>query len=69
MSDRHSTLAAERAQARAVAAWLTDNYPASNLNVLEAFTLISRQFPDISLRAALLGYVFRRVLAEQRVLQ
>jgi len=31
-------------------------------NLLVIFTLISRRFPNISLRSALCGYVFRHLL-------
>jgi hypothetical protein len=66
MSDRRQASPAERAQARAVARWCADNIdPASTLPTVAVLALISKQFPDISLRVALTGYLFREALVDQ----
>ena len=54
--------AAERYEARAVASFAATIMAAGENNLLVVFALISRAFPNILLRSALCGYVFRRLL-------
>jgi hypothetical protein len=61
---RRRATPAERLQARQVARFVH----ASNLAgqpLLIVLPLVSRQFPDISLDTALVGYVFRKLLAPE----
>jgi hypothetical protein len=57
--------AAERCEARAVASFAATIMAAGENNLLGIFALISRAFPNISLRSALCGYVFRRLLVAE----
>jgi hypothetical protein len=64
MSDRPAN-AVERDGARAVASFAATIMAAGENNLLVIFVLISRAFPGISLRTALCGVVFRRLLISE----
>jgi hypothetical protein len=58
--------AAERAQARAIAHYLTANLSAGEREppLLATLACVSAHFPGVSLRTALTGRVFRELLLE-----
>jgi len=56
--------AAERAEARAIAYYLTDNRALEREPLVVVLACVSANFPDVSLRTALTGCVFRELLLE-----
>src|SRR5262245_39292997 len=59
---------AERQLVRDIARFITDRR-FDEQSWLVAMALVSREFPDVKLDSALMGYVFRSVLAPRRLLQ